>query len=399
MATRFRRGARAVDIWPGFVDALATLLLVLIFLLVVFVVAEFFLGRVLSGREDELAGLKNAIAELEGLLSLEKGQTSDLRSDLEAVTAQLTAANRDREDLRAERLELLREAEALALRGDELAEALRARADGDEDAEALRLLLAETRAALAAARAEQYDAVVEAAESQSELDEERRLSDAARERLALLNSQLARLRTQLAAVQRALDVSEREASDKDTQIADLGRRLNVALAHRVEELQQARSVFFGRLREVLGGRSDVRIDGDRFVILRRPVRVGVRQPGRRGAAAGRPSCRAAAGDFLRTPRRRRLGAAHRRPYRPPADPRGSQFRVQLGAVGGARYYRGAHARRQRRPARTAGGGGLRRIPADRRRRHRGSLSPQPADRTETHAALRREAPEPQERRG
>ena len=266
MATRFRRGARAVDIWPGFVDALATLLLVLIFLLVVFVVAEFFLGRVLSGREDELAGLKNAIAELEGLLSLEKGQTSDLRSDLEAVTAQLTAANRDREDLRAERLELLREAEALALRGDELAEALRARADGDEDAEALRLLLAETRAALAAARAEQYDAVVEAAESQSELDEERRLSDAARERLALLNSQLARLRTQLAAVQRALDVSEREASDKDTQIADLGRRLNVALAHRVEELQQARSVFFGRLREVLGGRSDVRIDGDRFVI-------------------------------------------------------------------------------------------------------------------------------------
>lgn len=266
MTARFRRGARAVDIWPGFVDALATLLLVLIFLLVVFVVAEFFLGRVLSGREDELAGLKNAIAELEDLLSLEEAQTSDLRGDLDAVAAELTTANRDREDLRAERLDLLSQVEALTRRGDDLAAALEESADGDANAEALRLLLAETRAALAAARAEQYDAVVEAAESRSELDEERRLSDAARQRVALLNAQLARLRAQLAAIQSALDASERDASDKDAQIADLGRRLNLALAQRVEELQQARSVFFARLREVLGGRSDVRIDGDRFVI-------------------------------------------------------------------------------------------------------------------------------------
>ena len=266
MTARFRRGARAVDIWPGFVDALATLLLVLIFLLVVFVVAEFFLGRVLSGREDELAGLKNAIAELEDLLSLEEAQTSDLRGDLDAVAAELTTANRDREDLRAERLDLLSQVEALTRRGDDLAAALEESADGDANAEALRLLLAETRAALAAARAEQYDAVVEAAESRSELDEERRLSDAARQRVALLNAQLARLRAQLAAIQSALDASERDASDKDAQIADLGRRLNLALAQRVEELQQARSVFFARLREVLGGRSDMRIDGDRFVI-------------------------------------------------------------------------------------------------------------------------------------
>lgn len=266
MTARFRRGARAVDIWPGFVDALATLLLVLIFLLVVFVVAEFFLGRVLSGREDELAGLKNAIAELEDLLSLEEAQTSDLRGDLDAIAAELTTANRDREDLRAERLDLLSQVEALTRRGDDLAAALEESADGDADAEALRLLLAETRAALAAARAEQYDAVVEAAESRSELDEERRLSDAARQRVALLNAQLARLRAQLATIQSALDASERDASDKDAQIADLGRRLNLALAQRVEELQQARSVFFARLREVLGERSDVRIDGDRFVI-------------------------------------------------------------------------------------------------------------------------------------
>ena len=196
MATRFRRGARAVDIWPGFVDALATLLLVLIFLLVVFVVAEFFLGRVLSGREDELAGLKNAnhrarrpaVARRRGRRATcaATSKRSPPNSPRRTGIARTCAPNAWSCCARRRRWRCA---------ATELAEALRARADGDEDAEALRLLLAETRAALAAARAEQYDAVVEAAESQSELDEERRLSDAARERLALLNSQLARLRT------------------------------------------------------------------------------------------------------------------------------------------------------------------------------------------------------------
>lgn len=263
MANRFDRNARSTDIWPGFVDALSTLLLVLIFLLIIFVVAEFFLGRVLSGRENELANLKNAIVELESMLSIEQTQSRDLRGELNTITAQLTAANQDREDLSEERNALRLDFRALEDRRDALATERDANAAGLEE---LQLRLAESQAALAAARADHYDATVEASDTRAALSEERRLSDDARRQVSLLNVQIARLRSQLATIQQALDASERTVEDQNVRIEDLGSRLNVALASRVEELQRARSVFFGELRDVLAGRSDVRIDGDRFVI-------------------------------------------------------------------------------------------------------------------------------------
>jgi chemotaxis protein MotB len=54
-------------------------------------------------------------------------------------------------------------------------------------------------------------------------------------------------------------------TDKDTQIANLGQRLNAALASKVEELQQYRSEFFGKLRALLADRPGISIVGDRFV--------------------------------------------------------------------------------------------------------------------------------------
>ena len=259
MTARFRRTARSTDIWPGFVDALSTLLLVLIFLLAVFVVAEFFLGRVLSGREDELAGLKNTIVELEGMLSIEQLEAANLRDEASALSAELFAANNDREELRGERGALLRALEAMTSERD-------ARADDAAGAEELRLRLIETRAALAAARADLAALSGEAEDAAAALDDERELSDGARRQVALLNRQVAALRTQLAAIQETLDARDAEVAERDVRIEDLTGRLNLALADRVEELQQARSAFFGRLRDVLEGRGDVRIDGDRFVI-------------------------------------------------------------------------------------------------------------------------------------
>ncbi len=259
MTARFRRSARSTDIWPGFVDALSTLLLVLIFLLAVFVVAEFFLGRVLSGREDELAGLKNTIVELEGMLSIERLETQGLRDEASALSAELFAANRDREELRAGRGAL--ERALAAMTGDR-----DARAGEAADAAELRLRLAETRAALAAARADLAAVTGEADDSAAALDDERRLSDEARRQIGLLNRQVGALRAQLSAIQEALDAREAALAERDVQIADLSGRLNLALADQVQELRQARSAFFGRLREILAGRGDVRIDGDRFVI-------------------------------------------------------------------------------------------------------------------------------------
>ena len=130
----------------------------------------------------------------------------------------------------------------------------------------LQLQLAAAMAMLEAARITEQDALESAADSRQNFSEHRRISSAAQRQVALLNQQIAQLRIQLATVERALDASEADVQDQKVQVADLGSRLNVALATKVEELSRYRSEFFGRLREVLAGRSDVSIEGDRFVI-------------------------------------------------------------------------------------------------------------------------------------
>ena len=194
---RFRTG---FDIWPGFVDALSTLLLVIIFLLSVFVLAQFFLGQALSGRDQALLRLRAQVAELSNLLSLEREANTDLRQTVAQLSATLQASNVSREEMAAR----VRELEG------KLAEA------GGADAE-------------------------------------------------LLNQQVAALRQQLAALQEALAASEAKDKEQQAQIVNLSKRLNAALASKVEELARYRSEFFGRLREILGNRSDVRVQGDRFI--------------------------------------------------------------------------------------------------------------------------------------
>src|SRR5205814_714589 len=83
--------------------------------------------------------------------------------------------------------------------------------------------------------------------------------------LSRLTAQIAALRRQLSALEEALDASEKRDKEAQNRIADLGQRLNVALAQRVQELSRYRSDFFGRLRVILGNRPDIRIVGDRFV--------------------------------------------------------------------------------------------------------------------------------------
>ena len=92
-------------------------------------------------------------------------------------------------------------------------------------------------------------------------------------------------------------------------IADLGSRLNVALAQRVQELARFRSDFLGRLRQILGERDDIRIVGDRFVIP-----VGGALPARDRRAARGPTTRTRSrgcgdpGTCRGNPARYRLGA-------------------------------------------------------------------------------------------
>ena len=318
MAALARRARRSTNIWPGFVDALATLLLVLMFLVMVFVLAQFFLNEALSGRDAALQKLESHVSELADLLGLERAQGAELRLNIAQLSEELQASVTLRDDLnatiealtlRAESAEqttkrlnkALEEAFAtieadntkLASQSSELA-ALSTRAESAEERAArlkkaledafatveadkakiqvqVRELAALTQsvAALRALKEELETKITEMSgkleESEATMIAERDISESARARLALLNRQMAALREQLAQLSAVLEASEVLSKNQKVQIANLGKRLNAALATKVQELSRYRSEFFGRLREVLGRQPGVRIVGDRFV--------------------------------------------------------------------------------------------------------------------------------------
>jgi len=342
-----RRGRGGnLDVWPGYVDALSTLLMVIIFVLLVFVLAQGFLSVALSSREKAMDQLNLRVAELAELLSLEAAQGEQLRQQLGRLSDDLrgTAAARDaaiqslallreeRERLAGERDGLRGERDRLGARLSDLELAARSAADraaaterqmaealgraertgGDaarlqRDLRGSQTELAAAQAALEALRreaqamdrqvrveretvtqrlsemarlSEQIRALTalrdelerRAAQEQrgreraeAELGERARLAESAAAQVALLTRQTEALRAELARLSRALDLAEAEGRDRNAQITLLGQRLNAALAARVEELQRYRSDFFGRLRDALGERPEVRIVGDRFI--------------------------------------------------------------------------------------------------------------------------------------
>ena len=350
---RRRVSSEALNPWPGYVDALSTLLMVIIFVLLVFVLAQAFLSVALSGRDRALDRLNRQVAELSDMLSLEKGQSSELRLSITQLSRQVQAASAERETL-VEQLGVLRAASSRvaadrdSLRGErdrldaqladqsalaqaaetrnallqsQLADAARRNDAAGQDAAATAADLAKTRNELATARAmldeirrqseaadrtvqtdqatlaeklsdlarlglqvqqlaalrDQLEAQVQDAAVRATTEAQRRaavavelagqqkLADSERAQVALMTQQVAGLRDELASVKAALEASEATDKTKDVQIANLGQRLNAALAQKVQELQGYRSEFFGRLREVLAGRPGIAVVGDRFV--------------------------------------------------------------------------------------------------------------------------------------
>ena len=194
------------DHWPGFVDALATLLLVIIFLLAIFVAGQFALSRALTNRDDQLADLNAQLAQLADELNIARDENA-------ALEVRITGLEEERDALQG----------ALTL------------------------------------------ASSQAADLQAELTAEQEMSEESRRALALLNQQMQVLRDQIASLNAALDAAEQRAEEAEAQVINMGRRLNAALAERAAELAAYRSDFFGRLSEILGNRTGVRVVGDRFV--------------------------------------------------------------------------------------------------------------------------------------
>ncbi|WP_414832823.1 peptidoglycan -binding protein [Afifella sp. YEN Y35] len=221
MALARARRMQRTDYWPGFVDAMATLLLVFVFLLTVFFIAQFFLSQEISGRDEVLNRLNAQIAELTELLALERTDNRDMTETIASLQASLSSAEGERDRLQG----LLSSSSGAAGEAEERISGLT-----------------------------------------SDLANEKEVSQRALAQVELLNQQLSALRRQIAALEDALEASETRDRQSQTKIADLGRRLNVALAQRVQELSRYRSDFFGRLREILAGRSDIEVVGDRFVL-------------------------------------------------------------------------------------------------------------------------------------
>ncbi len=276
MASLARRSQYNTNIWPGFVDALATLLMVIIFLLMIFVMAQFFLSDALSGRDQALDKLNSQISEMGDLLALERKANDRLQSDFSKITEELQASVIMRDDLNASlrvMAEKSRAAEALArnlsLKLDDAFKTI----DVNKETIATKIgelaKLSEDISALTALREDLESKINEMTArlggKDKQIAEERKISESARAQIALANKQMAALRDQLAGLAEALDASERKAKEQGVQISALGKRLNSALASKVQELSRYRSEFFGRLREVLGNQPGIRVVGDRFV--------------------------------------------------------------------------------------------------------------------------------------
>ena len=253
MARLARR--RPLDFWPGFVDALASLLMVMVFVILIFVIGQFVLADAVSGRDRAISQLNAELAALAQTLSLT--QDARERADIKVgeLSASLATSEREREALGNE---ILAARDELHAAQDEAKTQREEAARLGADIAALQRLKAELEAE-AARLASALDT------SERGLKEQQEMSAAAIAQVELLNRQLAAVREQLEQLNAALDAAKLAAKDKDLKIEELGRELNLALAARVKELARYRSEFFGRLQAVLGERKDVQIVGDRFV--------------------------------------------------------------------------------------------------------------------------------------
>lgn len=230
-----RRTRSAINVWPGYVDALSALLMLVIFMLLIYVVSQLYLSQTLSDRDSELARLNSQLAEISRLLGLEQEQTAALEEEMATVQSSYSQSLALNDELRAEveeqkaqRLAQQYNAEAQALKVDDLQQAV--------------------------------------SSAEAELEDEKQLSASQRAFIQQLSNQIAALQDQLSRITAALRLQEDLTAEKQAELEEVGKRLNTLLAERVNELERYQSEFFGRLREILEENENIRIVGDRFLL-------------------------------------------------------------------------------------------------------------------------------------
>ena len=248
--------------WPGFVDALATLLMVIIFVLMVFVLIQVNLAYRVSGQDATLGEMRQQLASLSELLNIERRASADLAANLALITSQLGTSKADRKELQAQLVNVqatlqarMADIDRLTAKQTDIQAALSAARAGLEERLGA-LQLAEGQLAMAQAQNQSANDKITLLEAKT---------TASKAEVLQLTNTLTALRLRIEELTGLLAEKDKQASRDKVAIANLGKSLNNALASRVQELQRFRSEFFGRLRDVLKDRDDVEIVGDRFV--------------------------------------------------------------------------------------------------------------------------------------
>ena len=216
-----RRSRSTVNVWPGYVDALSALLMLIIFMLLIYVVSQLYLSQTLSDRNQELAQLNERLNDISRLLGLEEDRNTVLQSQLDASIERSKEMQNRFDSVRNQLMQKTVENEA---------------------------------------QQERLDALGQEAEEQDEL------SASQQAMILRLSNQIAALENQLRQIASALELQEQETAEKEAELEDVSRRLNTLLAERVNELQQYQSEFFARLRRILEDNENIRVVGDRFLL-------------------------------------------------------------------------------------------------------------------------------------
>jgi len=301
---RKRRISNPITAWPGYVDVLSALLMVVIFVLMIFTIAQFLLSNMLHSQKNELTELHGQISELTKLLGLETKKSLQLKKDISRLSDTIVGLSGEKEMLTAELSDYTAQSE---IDKAELEQQMLTIASLNEDINTLRqvkneleknvadlagalykseheiLVLRDRSKALTAKLAKKAEmtalaqkeikeqtiriqALISVVDTQKKaIASEKQLSANTRAEVSLLTKQINSLRDQLKMISDALALTKEKAIKKDEKIAELGKKLNIALAKKINELEKYQSEFFKRLKKILGKNPAIQAKGDRFV--------------------------------------------------------------------------------------------------------------------------------------
>ena len=241
--------------WPGFVDALSSLLMVIIFVLMIFVISQFFISQKMSGQDEALIKLRKNLTELSDLLSLERGTTSELTSQLSVLEEKIVVIKE----------ELLKEKEITKQYQEEIRGTKNIIALNESEINELKIALEEKIKNTTQLRTEVSDLDKKVNQKNLEIQSKDKILKANKEEVNQLISTTLKLKNKLTQLQTLLSAYKAKDKKENVKTLNLGKDVNSALARRVEELEKFKSDFFGRVKELIKGRKEIRVVGDRFV--------------------------------------------------------------------------------------------------------------------------------------